>query len=176
MRWMKGKSVLFEGAQGTMLDIDHGTYPYVTSSSATVGCAATGVGVPPTKIKHVLGISKAYTTRVWLGGPFRRRCPISMQRKDSCKSALATISPPALRILATVKAIGGRHRCFHADVAAGRRQVEGIEVVLEDDRNAVQRPRRSRGSCGSCGPSRLPMSMALGLTVMIACREGPCML
>src|SRR6202163_314531 len=54
-----GKSVLFEGAQGTMLDIDHGTYPFVTSSSATSGGAATGVGVPPTKLKHVLGISKA---------------------------------------------------------------------------------------------------------------------
>src|SRR5215471_6517123 len=59
-----GQSVLFEGAQGTMLDIDHGTYPYVTSSSATAGGAATGVGVPPTKIKNILGISKAYTTRV----------------------------------------------------------------------------------------------------------------
>jgi len=62
-----GKSVLFEGAQGTMLDIDHGTYPFVTSSSAISGGAATGVGVPPTKIKHVLGISKAYTTRVGSG-------------------------------------------------------------------------------------------------------------
>jgi len=69
-----GKSVLFEGAQGTMLDIDHGTYPYVTSSSATSGGAATGVGVPPTKIKHVLGISKAYTTRVG-GGPFPTEMP-----------------------------------------------------------------------------------------------------
>src|SRR6516162_10168440 len=70
----EGKSVLFEGAQGTMLDIDHGTYPYVTSSSATSGGATTGVGVPPTKIKHVLGISKAYTTRVG-GGPFPTEMP-----------------------------------------------------------------------------------------------------
>jgi adenylosuccinate synthase len=69
-----GKSVLFEGAQGTMLDIDHGTYPFVTSSSATSGGAATGVGVPPTKIKHVLGVSKAYTTRVG-GGPFPTEMP-----------------------------------------------------------------------------------------------------
>src|SRR5215510_1197325 len=69
-----GKSVLFEGAQGTMLDIDHGTYPYVTSSSATSGGATTGVGVPPTKIRHVLGISKAYTTRVG-GGPFPTEMP-----------------------------------------------------------------------------------------------------
>jgi adenylosuccinate synthase len=68
------KSVLFEGAQGTMLDIDHGTYPYVTSSSAISGGASTGVGVPPTRIKHVLGISKAYTTRVG-GGPFPTEMP-----------------------------------------------------------------------------------------------------
>jgi adenylosuccinate synthase len=70
----EGRSVLFEGAQGTMLDIDHGTYPFVTSSSATSGGAATGVGVPPTKIRHVLGVSKAYTTRVG-GGPFPTEMP-----------------------------------------------------------------------------------------------------
>jgi adenylosuccinate synthase len=70
----EGKSVLFEGAQGTMLDIDHGTYPYVTSSSATSGGATMGTGVPPTRIKHVLGISKAYTTRVG-GGPFPTEMP-----------------------------------------------------------------------------------------------------
>jgi adenylosuccinate synthase len=69
-----GKSVLFEGAQGTMLDIDHGTYPYVTSSSAISGGATVGVGVPPTKIKNVLGISKAYTTRVG-SGPFPTEMP-----------------------------------------------------------------------------------------------------
>src|SRR5213594_2497033 len=70
----EGKSVLFEGAQGTMLDIDHGTYPFVTSSNATSGGAATGLGVPPTKIKHVLGVSKAYTTRVG-SGPFPTEMP-----------------------------------------------------------------------------------------------------
>jgi adenylosuccinate synthase len=70
----EGKSILFEGAQGTMLDIDHGTYPYVTSSSATSGGATMGTGVPPTRIKHVLGISKAYTTRVG-GGPFPTEMP-----------------------------------------------------------------------------------------------------
>src|SRR5271163_2850502 len=70
----QGKRVLFEGAQGTMLDIDHGTYPFVTSSSAISGGATTGVGVPPTKIKHVLGISKAYTTRVG-SGPFPTEMP-----------------------------------------------------------------------------------------------------
>jgi adenylosuccinate synthase len=64
-----GKNLLFEGAQGTMLDLDHGTYPFVTSSSASAGGACTGTGVPPTKINGVIGISKAYTTRVG-GGPF----------------------------------------------------------------------------------------------------------
>jgi adenylosuccinate synthase len=64
-----GKNLLFEGAQGTMLDLDHGTYPFVTSSSASAGGACTGTGVPPTKISGVIGISKAYITRVG-GGPF----------------------------------------------------------------------------------------------------------
>jgi adenylosuccinate synthase len=65
----EGRSILFEGAQGTMLDLDHGTYPYVTSSSATVGGACTGLGVGPRSINGVLGIAKAYTTRVG-EGPF----------------------------------------------------------------------------------------------------------
>ena len=64
-----GKSILFEGAQGTMLDIDHGTYPFVTSSSASAGGACTGTGVPPTRIGGVIGVCKAYITRVG-GGPF----------------------------------------------------------------------------------------------------------
>ncbi len=64
-----GKTVLFEGAQGTMLDIDHGTYPFVTSSSASAGGACTGTGVAPTRIQGVIGVSKAYITRVG-GGPF----------------------------------------------------------------------------------------------------------
>jgi adenylosuccinate synthase len=64
-----GKRVLFEGAQGTMLDVDHGTYPFVTSSSATAGGACIGVGVPPTRIDGVIGVSKAYITRVG-SGPF----------------------------------------------------------------------------------------------------------
>lgn len=65
----EGKSVLLEGAQGTFLDIDHGTYPYVTSSSPTSGGACTGSGIPPTRIDSVIGIVKAYTTRVG-NGPF----------------------------------------------------------------------------------------------------------
>ncbi len=64
-----GESVMFEGAQGTMLDIDHGTYPFVTSSSATSGGAVIGTGVAPTAISAVIGVTKAYCTRVG-GGPF----------------------------------------------------------------------------------------------------------
>jgi adenylosuccinate synthase len=65
----QGRSVLFEGAQGTLLDIDHGTYPYVTSSNASIGGVCTGLGVPPKAIGGVLGVVKAYTTRVG-EGPF----------------------------------------------------------------------------------------------------------
>jgi adenylosuccinate synthase len=65
----QNKKVLFEGAQGTLLDVDHGTYPYVTSSSPIAGGVCTGIGVGPTKISKVLGVAKAYTTRVG-SGPF----------------------------------------------------------------------------------------------------------
>jgi len=64
-----GKRILFEGAQGALLDVDHGTYPFVTSSNTTAGFAATGSGLGPNAIHYVLGIAKAYTTRVG-GGPF----------------------------------------------------------------------------------------------------------
>jgi adenylosuccinate synthase len=65
----EGKQVLLEGAQGTLLDLDHGTYPFVTSSNPTAGAAATGVGIGPTRIERVLGVAKAYVTRVG-EGPF----------------------------------------------------------------------------------------------------------
>ena len=65
----EGKTVLFEGGQATMLDVDHGTYPFVTSSNPTAGGACTGTGVGPTKITRVIGVSKAYVTRVG-EGPF----------------------------------------------------------------------------------------------------------
>ena len=65
----EGRNIMFEGAQGTLLDIDHGTYPYVTSSNPTAGGACTGTGVGPRDIDYILGITKAYTTRVG-AGPF----------------------------------------------------------------------------------------------------------
>jgi adenylosuccinate synthase len=65
----KGQSILFEGAQGTFLDIDHGTYPYVTSSNTVAAAASTGTGIGPRNLDYILGIVKAYTTRVG-AGPF----------------------------------------------------------------------------------------------------------
>jgi len=76
----QGKRLLFEGAQGTMLDIDHGTYPYVTSSNATVGGVCTGAGVPPTAIDRVIGVVKAYTTRVG-EGPLPTEFPAQLMER-----------------------------------------------------------------------------------------------
>jgi adenylosuccinate synthase len=72
---LAGDNLLFEGAQGTLLDIDHGTYPYVTSSNCVAGNAAAGSGVGPQMLQYILGITKAYTTRVG-GGPFPTELPI----------------------------------------------------------------------------------------------------
>jgi len=84
----KGKAILFEGAQGTLLDVDHGTYPFVTSSNTTAAAAATGSGIGPRAIDHVVGISKAYATRVG-GGPFR---PSSTTTLARCCARRATSS------------------------------------------------------------------------------------
>lgn len=65
----KNKRILAEGANGALLDIDHGTYPFVTSSNTTSGGVCTGLGVPPNKLETIIGVVKAYTTRVG-GGPF----------------------------------------------------------------------------------------------------------
>ncbi len=80
----EGKSVLFEGAQGTWLDIDHGTYPYVTSSSATAGGACVGTGVGPSRIDQVIGVVKAYTTRVG-EGPFPTEFPPALMEQIRTK-------------------------------------------------------------------------------------------
>lgn len=92
------KVVLFEGGQGTLLDIDHGTYPFVTSSNPTAGGACTGSGVGPTKISRVIGILKAYTTRVG-AGPSR---PNSSTRtaRPCAASATSAVSPPAVTVAA----------------------------------------------------------------------------
>ena len=91
----KGKSILFEGAQGSFLDIDFGTYPFVTSSSATAGGACIGTGVPPTKIDKVMGVVKAYTTRVG-EGPFvtEFRAPLMQIIREKGKEFGSTTGRP----------------------------------------------------------------------------------
>ena len=69
----EGKSILFEGAQGTLLDVDHGTFPFVTSSNAAAGGVVTGLGISPKHVHRIVGVSKAYTTRVG-AGPFPTEC------------------------------------------------------------------------------------------------------
>jgi adenylosuccinate synthase len=80
MALKKGKRVLLEGAQGTLLDLDHGTYPFVTSSNPVAGAAATGIGIGPTRIDSVVGVAKAYVTRVG-EGPF----PTEIQGSDQAR-------------------------------------------------------------------------------------------
>ncbi len=111
-----GKSILLEGAQGTLLDVDHGTYPYVTSSNPTSGGASTGSGIPPTKITSVFGIVKAYTTRVGLG-------PFPTELEDADGEKLRAIG-------AEFGATTGRpRRCgwFDAFLVSYSRMINGIE-------------------------------------------------
>ncbi|MDH3977354.1 MAG: adenylosuccinate synthase [Gammaproteobacteria bacterium] len=105
-----GSNLLFEGAQGTLLDVDHGTYPFVTSSNTTAGSAATGSGVGPTAIDYVLGIVKAYTTRVGAG-------PFPTELFDDMGAHLA-------RVGAEFGATTGRpRRCGWFDAVAVRRAI-----------------------------------------------------
>ena len=89
----KGKKILFEGAQGTLLDIDHGTYPYVTSSSAIAGGICTGLGIGPSRIGTVIGVAKAYTTRVGNGPlPTELGTEQEMKEEKSCKELKSDLS------------------------------------------------------------------------------------
>src|SRR5688572_4696092 len=107
-----GHNVLFEGAQGTLLDIDHGTYPFVTSSNPVAGAACAGSGVGPQMLHHVLGITKAYTTRVG-GGPFPTELPID--QPGTVGHHLSTVGQE--RGVVT----GRARRCGWLDAAALRR-------------------------------------------------------
>jgi adenylosuccinate synthase len=91
----KGKTVLFEGAQGTLLDVDHGTYPFVTSSNASIGGCLTGTGVGPTRINKILGVAKAYITRVGEGPfPTEMKDEIGKRIQDIGKEFGATTGRP----------------------------------------------------------------------------------
>ncbi|MCX5716178.1 MAG: adenylosuccinate synthase [Candidatus Omnitrophica bacterium] len=115
----KKKRVLFEGAQGTLLDIDHGTYPYVTSSNATAGGACTGTGVGPSRIDKVIGVVKAYTTRVGEGPfPTEFEAPLMEKIRKKGKEYGATTGRP--------------RRCGWFDAVLGRYSVmvNGIDELV----------------------------------------------
>ena len=107
-----GQNLLFEGAQGTLLDIDHGTYPFVTSSNCVAGQAAAGSGVGPGMLQYILGITKAYTTRVG-GGPFPSELDIETEGTPGYQ--MSTVG----REFGTVT--GRKRRCGWFDAAALRR-------------------------------------------------------
>ena len=109
-----GANLLFEGAQGTLLDIDHGTYPYVTSSNCVAGNAAAGSGVGPQMLHYVLGITKAYTTRVG-GGPFPTELPID--QPGGVGHHLSTVGQERGTVT------GRARRCGWLDAAALKRAV-----------------------------------------------------
>ncbi len=115
----KGKRIICEGAQGTMLDVDHGTYPFVTSSNSTAGGACTGLGIPPSCVGHVVGIVKAYTTRVG-EGPF----PTELNDSDGEK-----IRSEGHEFGATT---GRPRRCgwFDAVVARYAIEINGIDAMV----------------------------------------------
>ena len=107
-----GQNLLFEGAQGTLLDIDHGTYPFVTSSNCVAGQAAAGSGVGPGMLQYILGITKAYTTRVG-GGPFPSE--LDIETAGAPGYVMSTVG----REFGTVT--GRKRRCGWYDAAAMRR-------------------------------------------------------
>jgi adenylosuccinate synthase len=118
----QGHNILFEGAQGTLLDIDHGTYPYVTSSNCVAGNAAAGAGVGPDQLHYILGITKAYTTRVG-SGPFPTELPID---------AAGTVGHHLSTVGQERGTVTGRaRRCGWLDAAALKRSriINGISGV-----------------------------------------------
>ena len=108
----EGKRILFEGAQGALLDVDHGTYPYVTSSNTVAAQAATGTGMGPGAVGYVLGICKAYTTRVG-HGPF----PTELQQRDR-RARSATAATSSAPTPAASAAAAGSTRCWCARPSA----------------------------------------------------------
>lgn len=114
----KGKTILAEGAQGALLDVDHGTYPFVTSSSPTSGGACTGLGIPPTEIKSIVGVVKAYSTRVGNG-------PFPTELNDGTGTALRTIGGEF------GSTTGRPRRCGWLDMVSLRYsiQVNGIQKI-----------------------------------------------
>ena len=154
----RGDNVLFEGAQGALLDIDHGTYPYVTSSNTTAGGAATGTGLGPRYLDYVLGITKAYATRVG-GGPF------PTELFDETGEYLAE------RGHEFGSTTGRRRRCGWFDAVALRRSilnnsVSGLCVTKLDVLDGLERVRICVGY--QCESKKLD-SAPLGAEALAAC-------
>ncbi len=154
----RGDQVLFEGAQGAMLDIDHGTYPYVTSSNTTAGGAATGSGLGPRYFDYVLGITKAYTTRVGSG-------PFPTELFDAIGNHLVE------RGHEFGSTTGRRRRCGWFDAAVLRRSiinnsVSGLCVTKLDVLDGLERIQLCVGY--QCGGQRLDIA-PLGAEALAAC-------
>jgi adenylosuccinate synthase len=111
---LAGQNLLFEGAQGTLLDIDHGTYPFVTSSNCVAGNAAAGAGIGPGLLHYVLGITKAYTTRVG-GGPFPTE--LDIEAPGTVGHHLSTVGQERGTVT------GRARRCGWLDAAALKRSM-----------------------------------------------------
>jgi adenylosuccinate synthase len=144
-----GRSIMFEGAQGTLLDIDHGTYPFVTSSNATVGGISTGLGVPPKAIGRVLGVVKAYTTRVG-EGPFPTELTGEMGarlRESGSEYGAVTGRPRrcgwfdavAVRYAARINGLDGL-ALTKLDVLDGLKQIEICTSYMCDGRTLTEFP------------------------------------
>ncbi len=135
-----GGSVLFEGAQGTLLDIDHGTYPYVTSSNCVAGNAAAGSGVGPDKLHYILGITKAYTTRVG-SGPFPTE--LDWEAEGTVGHHLATVGQERGTVT------GRARRCGWLDAAALKRSVliNGISGRMSMCWTASKKSACARATC-----------------------------
>ena len=168
--WRTARYVLLEGAQGTMLDVDHGTYPFVTSSNPIAGAACAGIGIGPTRISRVVGVSKAYTTRVGEGPvPDRAR---RRRRGRSCSERWQRVRdddrPPApLRLdrprrPALCRTVVGVHRtrADQARCAVGIRARAHLRGLPDARRRAADRvpvppDRVPRLHTGVPGPGRL---------------------
>ena len=123
----RGKQILFEGAQGTFLDIDHGTYPYVTSSNTTAGGACTGTGVPPHRMDRVVGVMKAYSTRVGEGALPTEDDQLAQRLHNLGREFGATT--------------GRKRRCGWFDAVATRysRMINGIDEIAITNLDGLDR-------------------------------------
>jgi adenylosuccinate synthase len=124
----RGEDILFEGAQGTFLDIDHGTYPFVTSSNTTAGGACTGSGIPPHRMDRVVGVMKAYTTRVGEGPLPTENAEIADMLHAMGREFGATTGRP--RRCGWFDSIATRHACMvNGIVELAVTNVDGLDTI-----------------------------------------------